>query len=162
MKIALRMLAAAGLAVLAAGVAPDAGAAGGNPNGRPGRGRSELVPSDGGPDADATGRVEVKHFPQNRSRDERSWFRVKVRHLDASTEYTLWADDPSTPETDLVQFDSSTTNDDGNFNYAKDTKRSDALPFGATLADLGGKAIEVRDAGGTTTLLAGTVPSLNP
>jgi hypothetical protein len=128
--------------------------------GRPSGAHGTLTPPDGAPDADAFARLNVKHFPEHYARAERSWFRLKVRHLDALTEYTLWADDPSTPETDLVQFDSFTTAQSGNFNYTKDTKRGDTLPFGATLAALSGMAIEVRGSG--TTPLAGTIPTTSP
>jgi hypothetical protein len=155
------MAAVSAAALLAMGLAVS-GASARNTSGHPSMGRTTLTPPEGGPDANAFARLDVKHFPANHSRLERSWFRVKARHLDASTDFTLWADDPSTPETDLVQFDSLTTGDSGNFNYTKDTMMGGALPFGATLADLGGKAIEIRDAGGTTTLLAGTIPSSNP
>jgi len=134
----------------------------GNPNGRPSRGAGKLAIPEGGPDDDARARIDCKHFPENRSRDERSWLRLKIRHLDASTEYTLWADDPATPETDLVQFDVFTTNEDGKENYRQDTKHMGALPFGATLADLGDNAIEIRDAAGTTTILAGVIPATLP
>lgn len=146
---------------LATGLALSPGAEG-RANGRPSMGRTRLPLPDGAPDLNAVARLDVKHFPANHSRLERSWFRLKVRHLDVSTVFTLWADDPSTPETDLVQFDSFTTGYYGNFNYTKDTRSGDALPFGATLADLSGKAIEVRDSAGTTTLLAGTIPTTSP
>jgi hypothetical protein len=153
-------------ALLAMGLAASEATAGNghgrNLNGRPSKDRTTLAPPDGAADTNAIARLDVKHFPANYYRPERSWFRMKARHLDASTEFTLWADDPSTPETDLVQFDSFTTADDGKFNYTKDTKRGDGLPFGATLADLSGKAIEVRDAAGTTTVLVGTIPSTSP
>lgn len=155
----------AGLAALLAGAAvPEAGAAygpGGNPNGRPTRGRSSLAPPEGAADTDAVGVCRVKFFPANARRAERSWFRLQVRKLDASTTYSLWADDPSTPEdATLVQFDTLATNEDGVANYRKDTKKGGTMPFGATLADLGGKAIEVRDEGGTTTVLAGSIPAV--
>jgi hypothetical protein len=135
---------------------------GGNPNGRPTAGRTTLSPPDGAADLDAAARLDVKHVPANRSRAERSWFRMKVRHLDSSTEYTLWADDPSTLANDVVQFDSFTTAKSGNFNYTQDTKKGGTLPFGATLANLSGMVVEVRDAAGTTTLLEGLVPSTSP
>jgi ice-binding like protein len=130
--------------------------------GRPSKGRSEMAPPVGGLDTDAFARIDGKYFPARAARLERSWLRVKVRHLDASTDYTLWADDPSTVGTELVQFDVFTTKNSGNFNYAKDTKKGDALPFGATLATLAGKAVEVRDSAGTTTLLTGIIPTMTP
>ncbi len=134
----------------------------GNPNGSPSADRTILAPPIGGPDADANARVDVKHFPANGSREERSWLRMKIRRLDAETTYTLWADDPSTLATVPVQFDSFTTRRSGSFNYMADTKRGATLPFGATLANLSGMVLEVRDAAGTTILLTGLVPSTSP
>ena len=134
----------------------------GNPNGRPDADRTVLAPPLGGPDADGTARVDVKHFPANGAREERSWLRMKVRKLDGETTYTLWADDPSTLATDPVPFDSFTTKRSGIFNYMADTKKGGTLPFGATLANLSGMVLEVRDAAGTTILLTGQVPSTSP
>jgi hypothetical protein len=134
----------------------------GNPNGRPTKGRTVLAPPVDAVNTDAVARLDVKHFPANRSRAERSWLRMKIRKLESNTTYTLWADDPSTLATDLVQFDSFTTMRSRNFKYMADTKKGGTLPFGATLANLSGMAIEVRDAAGTTTLLEGLIPSTTP
>jgi hypothetical protein len=132
------------------------------PTGRPSGARTILSPPVGGPDQDAIGRLFVKHFPSNRSRAERSWFKLKLRHLDGATEYTLWADDPTTAGTEFVQFDSFTTRNNGNFNYTRDTKKGSALTFGATLTSFGGKPIEVRNAAGTVVVLSGFIPATNP
>ncbi len=130
--------------------------------GKPSGDHSNLTPPPGAPDDNVSARIDVKHFPAHRSREERSWLRLKVRHLEPSTGYTLWADDPLTAATVLVQFDSVATKRSGNLNYTEDTKKGGTLPFGATLARLSGKAIEVRDAAGTTTLVAGTIPTTSP
>jgi hypothetical protein len=129
---------------------------------RPAKGRSALTPPGDASDDNAAGRVEVKHAAEKRKRVERSWFRVEVRRLDAQAGYTLWMDNPSTPETDLVQVDSFTTRQNGSYRYSKDTRRGDALPFGATLSNFSGVAIEVRDSLGTTTVLEGTIPTTSP
>ena len=71
-------------------------------------------------------------------------------------------DDPSTLAADLFQFDTFVTRRSGIFNYMADTKKGGTLPFGATLAHLSGMAIEVRDAGGTTTVLEGRIPTTSP
>ncbi len=127
--------------------------------GQPSMGHTTLTPPVGAPVTNDFARLDVKHFPAFHARLERSWIRAKIRHLDAASDYSVWIDDPSTPATDLVQVDTFSTKHSGNFNFSKDTKRGDALPFGATLAALAGMAIEVRDAAGTTTLLAGTIPT---
>jgi hypothetical protein len=138
------------------------GAGTGPPVGRPSKGNTMLVPPVGDEGSNAKARHDVKHFPAHRARQERSRFRLKPRHLEGNTDYTLWADDPSTPGAELVQFDAFTTKRSGNYNYTKDTKKGDALPFGATLAELSGMAVEVRDAAGTTTVLVGLVPTTQP
>jgi len=130
--------------------------------GQPSVGRTAMAPPVGGLDENASARVDAKHFPAFHARVERSWLRAKLRRLDSATDYTLWADDPSTPAADLVQIDTFTTNRGGKFNFSRDTKKGDALPFGATLGALSGMAFEVRDAAGTTTVLAGTIPTTSP
>ena len=115
-----------------------------------------------GPDTDAKGAVDWKHFPAVGKRAERSWLRLRLGRLDG-TDYTLWMDDPSTVETDLVQVTAltATADDaDGNhLNFRLDTKQGDPMPFGATLDALVGKALEIRDAGGLA-VLGGTVPAV--
>lgn len=130
--------------------------------GQPSVGRTAMAPPVGGLDDDASARVDAKHFPAFHARVERSWLRAKLRRLDSATDYTLWADDPSTPATDLVQIGTFTTNRGGKFNFSRDTKKGDALPFGATLGALSGMAFEVRDSAGTTTVLSGTIPTTSP
>jgi hypothetical protein len=138
---------------------PPGGSGGGGGTGQPGKGRTILDIPVGALDLDASARIEVKHFPARGAREERSWFRAKMNHLDKTTEYTLWANDPATPETDLVQFGTFTTNGSGKFYLKLDTKKGDEMPFDATLAALAGQAIEIRDSAGTTTILAGTIPA---
>ena len=139
---------------------PTAGSGGGA--GKPSQGKAAMAPPDGGADDDASARIFVKHFPARGARAERSWFRVKSRRLQGSTDYTLWADDPATPGTELVQFDTFTTKRNGGLHYKQDTKHGGAMPFGATLAELSGMAVEVRGGSGITTILAGTVPTTAP
>jgi hypothetical protein len=142
-------------------VTVPAGSANGG-NARPSKGRTRLLPPEAAPLPRAFALLDVKHFPENRGRDARSWLRIKPRHLAPATDYTFWMDDPSTEPTDLVQFDAFTTTNGGSFNYMLDTKRGAVLPFDASLASLSGMVIEVRDAAGTTTLLAGTIPTMTP
>lgn len=146
------------LCVVPAAAAKPAGHGHGAAKGRPQRAVAALAIPDGGVDANARGRLDVKHFPAVGKRAERSWFRLKLNRLDG-TDYTLWMDDPATPETDLVEVAGLTANDDGHAHFGADTKREEALPFGAALADLGGMALEVRDGTGNV-VLTGTVPVL--
>ncbi len=151
------------IAALPAGALLSGPAAAGPPPaegpGRPFGGKTMLTPPVGSPEGDAYAGLQVKYFPTHGRRAERSWFRAKVRRLEPSTDYTLWADDPATPEQTLVQFDSFTTGRTGSFNYSRDTKRGEALPFGMMLGNLAGRSVEVRDAAGNTTLLGGGVTS---
>ncbi len=130
--------------------------------GPPSGAKSNLTPPEGAANTRAFARLNVKHFPARASREERTWFKLKLRHLDAATEYTVWTDDPSTEGTELVQFGTFTTRNSGNFNYATDTKKGDALTLGATLTSMGGMPIEVRNSAGTVVVLAGIIPATNP
>jgi hypothetical protein len=78
----------------------------------------------------------------------------------AGETYTLWADDPSTPDPTLVQFGQVTAKGDGKAKFNADTKKGGTLPFGATLSALAGQAVEVHDAG-SVVVLTGSFPSLN-
>jgi len=125
----------------------------------PSGGSGKLIPPVGALDTNAAGVLAVKHYPATSKAVERSTFQLKVSRLDANLACTLWADDPSTLATDLVQFGAFTTKKDGTFTYTLDTKLGNAMPFGATLLQLSGQAIEVRNSAGTVTLLVGTIPT---
>ena len=134
----------------------------GGGKGRPARLVGDLARPETSTDANDAGKVDVKHFPAVGHRVERSWLRFKLRHLESHADYTLWMDDPTTAEdATLVQVgtEASSTNGDGNANLFFDTKKGGLLPFGSTLADLAGKAVEVRDGLGNV-VLSGTVPTL--
>jgi hypothetical protein len=130
--------------------------------------RSELAVPDPAPDADAVGDVSVKHFDARGRHGERSWIRVRARHLDRKTEYSLWMDDPSTEgDATTVQFGSFTTNGGGNINQRIDTKakgrnrEAGSMPFGSTLDALAGLPFEIRNAAGDV-VLAGSFPDTTP
>ena len=123
------------------------------------RGRSPLTPPAGAPVPAAHGEIEVQRFTTNATRKERSWFRLVVLRLTPDSTYTLWADDPSAPGEILLQFGWLTTNRDGAGRYFLDTARGDSMPFGESLAALAGREVEVRDAEGEMTLLAGSIPA---
>jgi hypothetical protein len=165
-------VAAVAVAVLAGLALAGPGKGKGNAKGRPGKGRSVLaIPMGTMIESNDKGTVDARFFPVVGKRAERSWLRFKLRRLDAGATYTLWADDPSTDDLDplttedaaLVQVttvEPLVANGDGALNLMLDTKHGATLPFGATLAGLAGKPLEVRDAAGTTVLLVGTLPTL--
>jgi hypothetical protein len=160
------------LAVAAFGASASAGpgrghgGGGGHARGKPTKGRSALVVPEGAADADAKCVVDAKFFPAVGRRAERSWLRFKMRKLDADATFTVWIDDPADDETNgnalvqLVTTDALVAGGRGGVNLMLDTKHEATLPFGAALADLAGRAVEVRDSAGTTTVLAGTLPTL--
>ena len=151
-------LVAGALAASSAQATPGNG--NGNGKGRPGKGRSDLAAA--AADEDAAGRVDVKHFPAVGGRAERSWLRFKLRNLTADATYTLWMDDPTTVgDTTLVEVTgvTFTATGEGGDNHRIDSKKGDTLPFGATLTDLGGLALEIRDAAGAA-VLTGNVPTV--
>ena len=114
------------------------------------------------PDDNAVGNLSVKHFDAVGNRPERSWLRVRARHLERKTEYSLWLDDPSTDaDPTLVQFGTLTTNGGGNVNHRIDTKRGGTVPFDSSIDGLAGMAFELRDAEGNVVLL-GTFPDITP
>ena len=124
--------------------------------------RSLLAAPDPAPDADAAGDVSVKHFDAVGNRPERSWIRVRARHLDRSAVYSLWMDDPSTVgDATTVQFSLFTTNGGGNVNSVIDTKKGGTLPFSSTMDGLAGLPFEVRNTANEV-VLAGTFPDITP
>src|SRR5262245_48539062 len=58
------------------------------------------------------GRMDVEIRSADAHHAASSHFKISVEAL-ADTAYTMWADDPSTADATLVQFDSFTTGDDG-------------------------------------------------
>jgi hypothetical protein len=109
-------------------------------------GRSDLTRSIGSPFARSVGHVDELVRPADDKHDASSRLRIEVRRLGANANYTIWADDPSTADPALVQFATIKTNRRGDAHVTFDTRRGDALPFGATLDDLADGAIEVRGA----------------
>ena len=160
-----RITAAAALVCAAAATSAIA-----KPGARPIAGRSTLAVAEVDPiDPNAKGRVDFKHFPGDveRERAERNWLRFRLRHLDKSGVYTLWADDPLDLVDGLVVVPDGaggdftlTMNGGGNLNFRLDSKEGATMPFGRTLAELAGAAMEIRDANGAT-VLAGTFPTLD-
>lgn len=142
----------------AIGLASAAAEADGVSRGRPTRVDADMVLVSPGPDADARGGVAVKFFPANARRAERSWLRMRMGKLDG-TDYSLWMDDPATPETDLVQVTTFVTHGRGNARLRFDTKHEETLPHGGTLETLKGMAFEIRDVTGAA-VLNGTVPAV--
>jgi hypothetical protein len=123
------------------------------------RGRGELLPPGGAPPPPPAGRIDESVRAADAGHAERSLFRRRVEHLAAGAGFTLWGDDPSTPDTTLTQFGSLTTDGAGRGGFVLDSQEGDPMPFGAALADLAGKAVEVRDGGGAA-VLVGEFPAL--
>ena len=149
-------------AIAMATPSPHSGGHGqGGGKGRPLSAVSDLAVPEAAADADAHGKVGVRFFPAVGKRAERSWFRVKAAGLDGvNTEYTVWMDDPATVDVlDLVQVGAMTADEEGHAHLKLDTKRGDAMPFGATLTALAGLAVEVHDASGVV-VLTGAVPAV--
>jgi len=115
-------------------------------------GQSDLARPVGSPFPDSVGRIRAEVHEADASHAAWSRLRIELSGLGARAQYALWADDPSTPAADLVQFGVVTTDRHGRARFVRDTRRGDALPFGASLADLGGKAIEIRDGAGVVAL----------
>ena len=116
-------------------------------------GRGELTSSVPG----AKGRIEEEFKAADEHHDAESKLRIKVEHLSGDTEYTLWGVEPATLT--LTQFGTITTHGDGNGEFKVDTHHGDALPFGASLDDLAGGAVEVHDSGGAV-VMTGTFPEV--
>ena len=158
MRIATKTLAAGTTLAALSLVALVGEAQGGRARGLPLKAVADLASVEPAVDEDARGGIAVKFWGANARRVERSKMVVKLQRLDG-TDYSLWMDDPSTPETDLVEVTTFVTHGRGNARVRFDTKLEETMPFGATLADLGGKAFEIRDAAGVA-VMVGTVPAL--
>ena len=114
--------------------------------------RSDMVRAAAASDADVSGHVEV------RTRDGRQKFQVEADHLAAGVSVEFLVADGSAA---LVSLGSMTTDSLGEAELELDTGDGASLPAGAaTVADLAGRAVEVRDAAGGV-LLTGTVPALS-
>jgi hypothetical protein len=122
-------------------------------------GRDVLLPPGGVPPPAPSGRIDESVRAADAGHAARSHLRLTVEHLAAGATFTLWADDPATPGTALTQFGSLTTDGKGRGALDLDSQDGDPMPFGASLADLAGKAVEVRDGGGAA-VLAGEFPAL--
>lgn len=147
------------------------GNGGGGARGRPSAAKSALdrTPAD----RNAGGRVDVKQFPAVGGRPLREWLRFHANHVGRTGACSIWIDDPALPVDDpLTPIDESLFpnllyrvgalrggDHDGSWTWRFDTHKGGRLPFGATLAELAGQTVEIRDAGGTA-VLRGTVPTI--
>jgi hypothetical protein len=123
------------------------------------RGVSDLTRPPALASEEFAGRVRAEFQEADATHAARSRLRIELRGLDAGEQVTFWGDDPATPEADLAQFAMLTADPGGRARFHRDTQRGDPLPFDASLADLGGQALEVRDDGGAA-ILAGAFPAL--
>jgi hypothetical protein len=123
--------------------------------------RNDLaVPETDPPLPLATGSLQVKFFPENAHRAERTWVRLRAHKLGKKTDYTMWVDDPSVAGEDFVAWDTTvTTRGNGNVNDRVDTKKGGLLPFGKSAQDLAGALFQLRDGDGLV-VLEGAFPTL--
>ena len=156
------LLVAAAVATIAAASAAEAKPGNGHGGGKGRPVHAVAAMTNTGVDTDARGKLDVKFFPAVGKRAERSWLRFKLGKLDAGADYTLWMDMPNDdPDAGIVQVTDVTLvpGERGGLNFRLDTKKGDVLPFGASLADLSGMAVEIRDATGVA-VLSGNLPAV--
>jgi hypothetical protein len=148
-RAVLAALGAGGLAVAVALAGPTTHA------------RGDLAPpSESPPLPDASGRLTVQRFPSKGERPERTWIRVQAHKLAKKAPYTIWVDDPRTPEADFAMWgDGFTTRGNGNVNLRVDSKHGGAMPFDLGAFELDGAAVEIRDGEGVV-VLSGNLPRL--
>ncbi len=114
------------------------------------RGRAALVAPETSPQPGATGEVEI------RSQPDRQRFAVEVENVDPLVDLAVFLDDGTGT---LGEVGSQPAGSDER-ELVFDTGDGDSLPFGATtVADLVGRALEVRDGTGAV-VLQGTLPAL--
>jgi hypothetical protein len=109
----------------------------------------------------ARGRIEVEHRRATRRAPESEALVLRMQRLEREATYTLWCIDPfgayGIPER-IAPWEVTATRK-GVSVVRLDTAKGGALPYGATLSQLAGCRIQVRDAGGVV-VLVGTVPAL--
>ena len=106
----------------------------------------------------SVGKISEEVHPATDDKPEWSRLRIEIKGLAPFTQYALFTDDPATADATLVQFATLTTDGKGRVRATYDTRKGATLPLGATLADLAGKAIEVRD-GADAVVLSGNFPT---
>ena len=114
--------------------------------------RSALVPAPGGA---GSGYVEIERRVDGGLRND---FEVEVEHLPAGTVVEVWVADAGGV---LVRIATMTIGELGEAELELESEDGDPMPHGvADVADLVGRAVEVRRASDGVTLLVGTVPAL--
>jgi len=123
--------------------------------------RAERVKKDfprGGP-TEPAGRIEITRWPATKTRAERSRLVLRLKRLSVGQTYTLWADDPGEA---LLRFHGfapyQVTPLRRKTTVLKYETGKAAFPFDASLEELGGQMLQVRDAAGNV-VLAGSFPS---
>ena len=130
----------------------DGGGGGGGGGGSWVRARSLLMRDAASPDGDTRGHVEV------RERGTRQRFQVEAELLDAGSTVEFLVEDGAAT---MVSAGFFTANVAGQAEAELDTGDGGSLPAGAaTVAELAGRRVEVRDSGGAL-LLFGAVPSID-
>ena len=107
----------------------------------------------------ARGRVEIERRPETRRAPAQSLLRFRMQHLLRGEAYTLWADAPSDGTEVLQRFQPFEVvplkNRTATVVLGSTTP---AIPFGATLDELAGRRVQIRNAAGVP-VLSGTIPA---
>jgi hypothetical protein len=140
------------LGTIVAGVVPAFG------SGKGGKAKLNLQAAEGSPNTSAKARLKIRSKPKNG--DERFELSAKKLSFDGLS-YRLFVEDAAGSENFVDAGAMVRKSSSSSARYRRRTKKGDALPLGvASVVDLGGRAIEIRDGTGTV-YLEGTLPSLD-
>lgn len=101
------------------------------------------------------GKIQVTHWKETAKRPERVRIVLQFTRLDPGTTYSLWGDDPHDPLVRFGLFAPFRVTPRRRAMTLRYDTRDGALPFDATLAELVGKSLQLRDESGTV-LVAGS------
>jgi hypothetical protein len=115
-------------------------------------GRCPLSRPDPAVDADAEGSLKLA------SGDGRVVIKVHLRHLEPGQVYEITMTNPADGATESIGM--VTINDEGGGRFKLDSKKGDAIPFGAQdLAAIEGFTVDVKDAAGAVVLTGAVCPA---
>ncbi|MCE9635336.1 MAG: hypothetical protein K8T90_06470 [Planctomycetes bacterium] len=113
------------------------------------------------PEFRVKGRIKVQRQEATKKLPERETLEVSLSRLVKGGTYSLWADDPTDGSESLVRIPPYDFVPKGNrtavLRFGGTSPQS--LPFGATLADLAARRVQVRDASGHV-VVVGPVPAI--
>lgn len=110
----------------------------------------------------ATGKVEVQHRRATRKAGESDALLLRMQHLVRGETYTVWCLDPigGSPVAERIPpWEGVVAARNRTAVVRFDTAKGDSLPFGATLTQLAGCKMQIRDSLGHT-VLTGQIPAL--